>query len=314
MYKRKLHELNLLDDFLMFTLVNHPKYGEKFSRDILKIILGKEFKKLKIIPQKVYYGSDTDKHGARLDVYLEEEEDGDTATVCDVEPNIDDSKEHIKSLPRKMRFYHSKIDAGVLETGADYKSLKNVVVIMITPYDPFGENLMVYTIKNGCLEKPDMPYEDGARTIYLYTRGEEGNPREELRELLRYLEKTEKSNAQNEMLQEIHTMVEDVKKDAEVSAGYMRMMRSQEELLWKEKQRADAAESRADTAEAELDATKKKVDAAESRADTAEAELDATKKKVDVAESRADAAEAELKKLRQEIERLKAEKETLEKM
>ena len=26
-----------------------------------------------MVPQKVYYGSNTDKHGARLDVYVEEE-------------------------------------------------------------------------------------------------------------------------------------------------------------------------------------------------------------------------------------------------
>ena len=33
----------------------------------------REFGKLTVIPQKVYGGTDTDKHGARLDVYLEEE-------------------------------------------------------------------------------------------------------------------------------------------------------------------------------------------------------------------------------------------------
>ena len=267
MYKRKLHELNLLDDFLMFTLVNHPKYGERFSRELLRIILGKDFKSLKVIPQKVYYGSDTDKHGARLDVYLEEKLDGEdgeeTATICDIEPNLDDSLEHIKELPKKMRFYHSKIDAGSLESGMDYQSLKNVIVIMITPYDPFGLNRMIYTISNRCLEELDMPYEDGARTIFLYTKGTEGNPAVELQELLRYMENTEKANAQNETLREIHTMVEDVKRDSEVSLGYMRMMRSQEELTRKERIRADKAEARAKKAEVECNKERARADAAE---------------------------------------------------
>ena len=95
MYKRTLQELNLLDDFLMTSLILHPTYGEKFSRLLLKIIFGKEFDKLRIIPQKVYYGSDTTLHGTRLDVYLEEKiEDLDSlelATIYDVEVDQNDA-------------------------------------------------------------------------------------------------------------------------------------------------------------------------------------------------------------------------------
>ena len=68
MAKRKLEDLNLLDDFLFGSMVTHPKVGEKFVREILKTIFGKDFGKLTVVPQKVYYGIDTDKHGARLDV------------------------------------------------------------------------------------------------------------------------------------------------------------------------------------------------------------------------------------------------------
>ena len=69
MAKRKLEELNLLDDFLFGSMVTHPEVGETFVREILKTIFGKDFGKLTVVPQKVYYGIDTDKHGARLDVY-----------------------------------------------------------------------------------------------------------------------------------------------------------------------------------------------------------------------------------------------------
>ncbi|MBQ4537772.1 MAG: hypothetical protein II994_09195 [Lachnospiraceae bacterium] len=68
--RKKLEELNLLDNFLFGSMVTHPEYGEQFSRSILQIILNRKFDKLTVIPQKVYYGSDTDLHGARLDVYL----------------------------------------------------------------------------------------------------------------------------------------------------------------------------------------------------------------------------------------------------
>ena len=72
--KQKLDELHLIDDFLFFQMMNHPKYGPKFSRLLLRLILGRDVGKLHVIPQKEYYGEDTDLHGARLDVYLEEEE------------------------------------------------------------------------------------------------------------------------------------------------------------------------------------------------------------------------------------------------
>ena len=73
-----------------------------------------------------------------------------------------------------MRFYHAKIDAGSLASGEEYSGLRNVVVIFITTYDPFGLGRMVYTIKNGCVEVPEMPYDDGAQTIFLYTGGDSG--------------------------------------------------------------------------------------------------------------------------------------------
>lgn len=92
--KQKLDELHLIDDFLFFQMMNHPKYGAKFSRLLLRLILGRDVGKLYVIPQKEYYGEDTDLHGARLDVYLEEEEpdflldfeDEGVPSVYDLEP------------------------------------------------------------------------------------------------------------------------------------------------------------------------------------------------------------------------------------
>ena len=64
--KKQLKDLNLLDDFLFGSVVTYPEIGESFSRELLKIIFQKEFGKLVVVPQKTYYGSDTDKQGARL--------------------------------------------------------------------------------------------------------------------------------------------------------------------------------------------------------------------------------------------------------
>ena len=94
----------------------------------------------------------------------------------------------MKFMCLETRKHHAKIDADSLASGEDYAQLKNVTVIFISPYDPFGLKRMIYTIKNTCVEEPDMPYEDGMQTLFLYTKGSKGNPPEELQRLLRYLE------------------------------------------------------------------------------------------------------------------------------
>ncbi|MGN1146164.1 MAG: hypothetical protein ACI4R5_06915 [Acetatifactor sp.] len=235
MEKRQLKDLNLIDNFLFGSVMTYPGIGEKFSRRLLQIIFQRDFGKLKVMPQKVYYGNDTHLHGARLDVYLEEEIDeeaqGEIATIYDVEPDKNDGTKDIASVPKRIRFYHAKIDSRSLLTGETYEALKNVFIIMIVPYDPFGLDRMVYTIKSGCMEEPEMPYEDGTRTIFLYTRGTKGNPPQELRELLHYMEQTTEGNVKSNGLAELHHMVEQVKLDAEVTIAYMRLMEDERILL-----------------------------------------------------------------------------------
>ena len=215
--RRKLAEMNLLEDFLFGSVVTFPEIGERFVKILLKIILGREVKHLSVTAQKFIYGADIDLHGARLDVCLEpeiEEGSGENATVYDIEPDRNSCDK--KMLPRRTRFYHGKIAARNLNSGADYDSLKDVVVIMILPYDPFGLNRMVYTVRNKCLEEPEMAYEDGAYTVFLYTKGTVGIPSEEVRQLSCYMENSVYGNAVNEDLREIHRMVETVKRDSKV--------------------------------------------------------------------------------------------------
>ena len=160
---------NLPDDFLVNSLMSHREYGEAASKIIIGRITRRVSEHLTVVPQKVYVGEDPKYHGVRMDIYLDEQE----GEIFDIEPDRNGGKEDIKALPRRVRFYHAKIDAGNLESGEDYSHLRNVVVIFITSYDPFGRNRMVYTIQNKCVEEPDMPYADGALSIFLYTRGTE---------------------------------------------------------------------------------------------------------------------------------------------
>ena len=224
---RPLAELNLIEDFLTNQMIIHPVVGLRFSKRVLTTILGREIRTLSIAAQKAYPGENTDRRGIRLDVCLDEQ-GGD---IIDLEPDQNSSAEDVKSLPRRVRFYHAKIDAGSLARGMEYSALRNVVVIFITTYDPFGLNRMVYTISNKCEEVPDMPYDDGAKTLFLYTKGTEGNPPEELRQLLHYMEDTCAENAVTPELRELHEMVTQVKCDKEVGLVYMKAYELEQRLL-----------------------------------------------------------------------------------
>ncbi len=223
---RKLEDLNLVDNFLVNSLTSHQVYGEPAARCILECILGRKLGKIRVVPQRIVPGEDTDKHGIRMDIYLDEE-DGE---LFDLEPDNNSGKGEVAALPRRARFYHAKLDAGSLQAGEKYKVLRNVVVIFVTTFDPFSLDRMVYTVKNGCIEVPELPYEDGARTIFLYTKGMKGNPPKDLQELLHYMEDSSKENAKTESLQRLHKMVTAVKRDGEVGLAYMKSFEIEERI------------------------------------------------------------------------------------
>lgn len=67
-----------------------------------------------------------------------------------------------------------------------------------------------------------MEYDDGALSLFIYTRGKICATSQELKELLQYLENTTWSNAVSEPLREVQSMVDKVKCDKEVSISYMK--------------------------------------------------------------------------------------------
>lgn len=285
MKKRKLEELNLLDNFLFGSIVTYPGIGEEFSRALLKTLFRRDFGHLTVFPQRIYYGEDTTQHGSTLDLYIEEdilsEEDiSQNTSIYDIEPEKDDRTASISALPRRVRFYHSKIDARSLKSGESYRALKNVIIIMITPFDPFGLDRMVYTICNKCSEEPSMPYEDGQKTLFLYTKGKSDNPPEELRQLLTYMEHTTKENAVNNALQDIHRMVETVKQDKEVSLQYMKITEREDWLRYqgREEERANTERERkrAEVAEADKLLAEAKIQQLEAEVQALRAQLPTT--------------------------------------
>ena len=299
--RKKLEELNLLDDFLFNAMMTYPEMGEEFTRKILKLLFNKEFRNLKVIAQKSYGGLNTDLRGARLDVYVESDDSdeidaAEDMSIYDMEPDKNDKAKYVAAFPQRIRFYHAIIDSRSLKSGEDFGKLKRVYVIFICNYDPFGYDRVKYTIRNMCVEEPEMPYDDGAQTTILYTKGtKDDNISEELRQFLNYMENTTQTNAVNDTLKDIQKMVDIVKRDGEVSLSYMKgferdtMMyekgqEAERQNTERERQRADSAEKARDEAEnariiAEEEKVKAQKEAAEAlkRIEELEKELKRTK-------------------------------------
>lgn len=246
---RPLEELDLMDDFLFQELLSQEEDGEEFCRILLSTILGKNIRQVRIIPQKNILGIDTSRHGIRMDAYIEDTSDENsipgietidakvTPDIYDIEPNKRYEKQ---TLPKRMRYYHGLIDTQLLATNTEYDKLPNIIIIVILPYDPFGKNRMVYTIRNQCEEDTSIPYDDGARKIFLYTKGTEGNPGNKLKDMLRYIENTTDENVTNQDIDTIHQFVKKVKHRREVGISYMKSWEL--ERIYREEGRKEALE------------------------------------------------------------------------
>ena len=297
--RKKLEELNLLDDFLFNAMMTYPEMGERFTRKILKLLFNKEFRNLKVIAQKSYGGLNTDLRGARLDVYVESDDSAEIdasedVSIYDLEPDKNDKAKYIAAFPQRIRFYHAIIDSRSLKSGEDFGKLKRVYVIFICNYDPFSYDRVKYTIRNMCVEEPEMPYDDGAQTTVLYTKGtKDDDISEELRQFLNYMENTTQTNAVNETPKDIQKMVDIVKRDGEVSLSYMKGF-ERDTIMYEKGQEAE----------------RKNTERERQRADSAEKARDEAKKEREEAENVRDSAEKA--RMIAEEEKIKAQKETAE--
>lgn len=219
--KRKLKDLDLLDRFLFAEATEDSEILEM----MLEIILGKEVV-LEQMPQaeKEIRRTLWNKK-VRLDV-LGQDIDSELY-------NAEAQKENTGVLPKRSRYYNSMIDSKLLETGeTDYNKLNNVTIIMISPFDLFGEGKFKYTFKMMCEENPRVVLADGATRIFLNTRGTDSDGiSDELVELLKFIENTDSETAAkstSEKVHKIHEKVEAIKRSEEVGVRFMN--------AWEEKQ------------------------------------------------------------------------------
>ena len=227
--RKRLEEMDLIDDFLFTEVMSDEEYGAEVCRMILSLVLKREIGKISFTPQKTVTGISEDSHGIRMDAYITEHlsKEGTgrpDVRVYDMEPDTQSKKK--KMLPKRSRYYGDLIDSQLLETGVEYDKLPELVTIFILSFDPFGKNAMYYEAGSVIKTHPDIPYDDGIRRIYLYVNGdlpEDAVDKEKkLQNLLRYIGKSIKDNVTDENTEKLDDIVHRTKAKKGVGVRFMK--------------------------------------------------------------------------------------------
>lgn len=209
-YKENFQDMDILSNFMMNELATDPDISEPFCKMLIRELLHREVAKVEIKAESIKPSGAPGNRGVRLDIEVDEyDESGQQiANIYDIEPHRDKEKNY----PKKNRYSQAQIDKQHMKSGDnDFAHLPDLYIVCITNYDPFGYNQMVYTIKNTCLEVPQMCYNDGVTILYFNTKGTEGGP-ESLKNFLNYLEESTDSNVVDEATKEAHEYVTHIKK------------------------------------------------------------------------------------------------------
>ncbi|MBE5970051.1 MAG: Rpn family recombination-promoting nuclease/putative transposase [Lachnospiraceae bacterium] len=222
---KTLQELTLLDRFLFDQTMEDTETYEA----LLRIILGDE--ELKLLTP-----SQTEKElrtapwlrSIRVDVFAM-----DDFSIY----NTEMQKEWRNDLVKRSRYYQALIDSSLLEPGVpNYNNMKNTTIIMITPFDLFGQKHFVYTFEDVCIDDPTLKLNDGAKRIFINTHGtnvDDVSPEFiALMKFIEYNEGIDKTGTKAPNLEKIVDRVGQVKASEKV--GVLYMQKWEEEIIMKQ--------------------------------------------------------------------------------
>ena len=229
---KELKDLNLLDDFLFKELAEDQEAVES----ILEIILGDEIKLQESPKTEKEERSNPLLKQVELDVFAIDEE-----SVYDIEVQ----QEMKNDLRKRIRFYRGLLDRQLLKPGApNYNEMKNLYIIMIAPFDLFGDERYKYTFKMTCQENKDIELEDEQTVIFLNANGKnrEGAS-QELIDMLKYFRKTSddtENKSNSDKIKLLHKKVDIIKSSEKVGVKLMNSW--EKELEIKEEGREEGAQ------------------------------------------------------------------------
>ena len=210
--KKQLKELTLKDNFMFGAVMMEEENCKRF----LELALGFPIERVEVSKEKsiVYH---PEYKGVRLDVYAKNEHN----TRYNVEMQVAKKAE----LGKRVRYYHGQIDMELLLSGSDYTELPEVYVIFICDFDPFGKKKYRYTFTKQCEEESGAQLQEGCKSIFLSTRGE--NDREVPGELVSFLNfvkadlSESETDFEDDFVEKLQNTIRRIKSNREMEERFM---------------------------------------------------------------------------------------------
>ena len=181
-----------VDDFFFSRLMQ----DEELCRRLAEVLVGVKIKSVKLHQTQRSLKRERHTHGIRLDAYLEDE---DRIIVIEMQTA------NQKWLFKRIRLYQGLLDTATLPAGKSYMSLKDTYIIFLCTFDPVGQGLPVYTVRQTYQETDDKDYDDGTcKILYNATEWEKCKDGE-IQAVLKYMQT---ALADSTLMQDIDAAIE----------------------------------------------------------------------------------------------------------
>ncbi len=208
--------ITITDDFMFGYVMRQPGICTEMIKCLLPDIPVAEVRfsdQAEVLPetQKVLQGN-PGYHDVRLDVYLD-----DGKTIFNVEMQTGNKR----NLPKRVRYYSSKLDCDQLEKAKDYEMLRPTYVIFICTFDPFNFGEYCYKFENICEDLDGYKLNDESYKLFFNAAGHKGNISNELKTLLEYFNDPEQITEKTELVKKLDGIVDDANHDADWRRKHM---------------------------------------------------------------------------------------------
>ena len=208
---KQWEELTIQDNFLFQKVMQN----QRICKYLIEKILGIRIEKITFPEGEKSIDNRYDSKSIRLDVYVHDE----NGHVYDIEMQCTNGSEG--ELPKRTRYYQGMIDMDELKKGQYYTELKESFIIFICTFDPFGENLPMYTFRHRCIEKEGLELGDLSTKIFLNAKGESDTLDPDIAAFLRYVDG---KAAEGALTKEINEEVIRIKEHKEMRREYMTLL------------------------------------------------------------------------------------------
>lgn len=217
-------DLTIAGDLMFSTVLQ----DEELCRGLIETVLSRKIESIAMVGSQQQMRVSLQSRAGIVDV-IARDSDG---NVFDVEMQ----NERKLGLVRRVRYYGSLIDVGMLDRGEDYPELRDRVIIFICSMDPFGDGLKRYTCAMTCREN-GKEVGDGQLSVYVNVQGLRGESTPELDALIAYIGDADK--IEGEYVRRLDDAVRAVRDDP-VWRGKL--------MLWEIKYQWDLADAKREAA------------------------------------------------------------------